>query len=105
MNRKEFLSLAETTICQSRRDLYGNAENCFQTIADYWSIFLSRTANVKVELEPHDVAMMMSLFKIARWHSNPAYQDNIVDGIGYMALAGEMEQNDEWLPVGDFSAP
>lgn len=104
MNRKEFLNLAETTVCQSRRDLYGNAENCFQTIADYWSIFLSRTVNVGIKLDPQDVAMMMSLFKIARWHSSPSHHDNIVDGIGYMALAGEMEHHDEWPPEGDIAA-
>jgi hypothetical protein len=45
--------------------------------------------------------MMMALFKIARWQMNPNHSDNVVDGIGYLALAGEIQDNAEWNSTKD----
>jgi hypothetical protein len=38
----------------------------------------------------HDVAVMMTLLKLARIKSNHANPDNWVDGCGYMACGGEL---------------
>ena len=37
-----------------------------------------------------DVAVMMTLLKLARIKSNPRHQDNWVDGCGYLACGGEL---------------
>lgn len=90
MNRKEYLNTAERIICNDRQDVHGNPENCFGAIADYWSIYLTNLLKLDVEVSPADVAVMMSLFKTARWQMNPEHQDNLIDNLGYTALAGEL---------------
>lgn len=85
-----------------RRSTYGDAEKSFKRIADYWNCYLMHTRDViedkaKEEdlpysflrgayLQPEDVAMMMILFKLAR-EENKHSHDNLVDIIGYSALA------------------
>lgn len=90
MQRQEFLQQAEQTICRDRQDIHGNPENTFALIAQYWSTFLSEEAEKQVTLCGADVAAMMTLFKIARMQVNPFHADNVVDGIGYLAIAGEL---------------
>ena len=90
MNRAEYLHLAEKTICRDRQDVHGNPENTFELIAQYWSTFLSAETNQTVTLCGADVAAMMALFKIARMQVNPFHHDNIVDGLGYLAISGEL---------------
>jgi len=90
MNRGQYLKLAEQTICHDRQDVHGAPEDTHALIADYWSVYLSGDADKPVMIDAADVAVMMTLFKIARMQVNPAHQDNIVDGIGYLAIAGEI---------------
>lgn len=42
-------------------------------------------------LDPKDVAMLMALLKIAR-ESNQDKQDNLIDAVGYLGLAGDMPE-------------
>lgn len=91
MNRKEYLDIASKTICHDRQDVHGSPENCFGVIADYWSVFLTHRLGTDVDVSPADVAVMMSLFKTARWQMNPAHRDNIIDNLGYTAIAGELQ--------------
>lgn len=91
MNRKEYLETAKTIVCENRPDIHGKPENCFQLIADYWGVFLEQKFKHHVTLSPADVAMMMSLFKTARWQMNPNFCDNTLDNLGYVALAGELQ--------------
>lgn len=91
MNRKEYLDIAGKTICHDRQDVHGKPENCFGAIADYWSVFLTHRLRTDVDVSPADVAVMMSLFKTARWQMNPAHRDNIIDNLGYTAIAGELQ--------------
>jgi hypothetical protein len=94
MNRKEFLDAAAKTICQDRQDVHGNPESCFSLIAGYWTKYLTQKQSEHVYVSPQDVAVMMTLFKIARWQMNQNHDDNIIDGIGYFALAGELKSGD-----------
>lgn len=96
MNRKEYLETAMEVICKQRHDVHGKAEDAFYVIAQYWSDFLTKSTGQFVMLTPAEVGMMMALFKIARWQMNPTHADNVVDGIGYLALAGEIQDNAEW---------
>lgn len=58
---------------------YGEAKESFDRIATYWTCYLNK------EVTGKDVAILMTLFKIAREQGNHKH-DNIVDGINYLAL-------------------
>lgn len=96
MNRQDYTQTACDLICNQRPSVHGNAENSFALVASYWNTFLNQRPDTA--LAPADVGIMMTLFKIARWQMNPNHQDNIVDGIGYLAIAGESQDGDEWKP-------
>jgi hypothetical protein len=84
MNRSDILDTAKQYINVDRADTHGDAESNFGLIAAYWSAHLNK--NIK----PHDVAVMMTLMKLARMRSNPAHVDSAIDAAGYSALAGEI---------------
>ena len=90
MDRQEILKTALDVITKGRQDQYGNAEDSFSRIAEYWTVFLRKSLNERCAITADDVAMMMILLKIARSDSNPMHLDNYVDICGYAALAGEM---------------
>lgn len=95
--RGEVLDIAKKTINGKRQDDYGNPENSFETIAKYWNVYLDKKLKSKINKE--DVAMMMSLFKIARLQNNVAHQDSMVDCCGYLALAYDMIHQEPETPV------
>ena len=84
MNRTEVLHQAEKCITHDRAATHGNAEDSFALIGKMWSVWLDR------EVSAYDVAMMMALFKVARAKGNPSHSDNLLDMIGYAALAEEI---------------
>ena len=84
MKRAEILDTAKQYVTKDRASDYGDMENNFSTIAEYWSTHLG------VEVYAADVAVMMTLLKLARIKSNPRHQDNWVDGCGYLACGGEL---------------
>lgn len=93
MTRKEILAAAEKCVCGDREQDYGNPENSFRLIAEFWHTYLSAkcvAAGVHVQLDPEDVAAMMALLKIARASANPEHIDSWIDGAGYMACGGEL---------------
>lgn len=84
MNRSEILDTAKEYVTKDRDATHGDAESNFKHISEYWSVYLGVTVN------PHDVAVMMTLLKIARIDSNPGNADNWIDGCGYLACGGEI---------------
>lgn len=82
----EILREAATTISSGRQDDYGHAEDSFATIAGMWESYLSARFGESVEIDGRDVAMMMSLLKVAR-DAASRKRDNLVDLAGYAALA------------------
>ena len=84
MNRTETLDAARQAITVDRAATHGDAENTFGLIAAYWS------AHLGCEVTAGDVAIMMTLFKIARMNANPGHADNYTDAVGYAAIAGEL---------------
>lgn len=90
MKRQGYLQMAEQTICRDRQDVHGNPESTHELIAEYWSVYLSAEFGQPVAIDAADVAVMMALFKIARLQVNPKHHDNVIDGIGYLAIAGEI---------------
>jgi len=88
MNRSEILGMAEEYITKDRAATHGDAENNFNEIADLWTWWL-RDREI-YEINGFDVAIMMTMFKIARIKANPSHVDSYVDGCGYLAIAGEI---------------
>ncbi len=76
------LSEAYETV-KNRGTTYGEVEDSFALIGNYWSAYLG------TEVTPKDVGMMMILLKVAR-QQNQHKRDNLVDIAGYAECVGRM---------------
>ena len=83
MNREEILEAVKRIICYDRNNEYGEPENNFSVIADFWNTYLHGKLQYDSCLE-----IMMTLFKIGRMTASEK-DDNFLDGIGYLACAME----------------
>lgn len=83
-HRAVLLEQAKQIICHDRQDVHGRPEDTFHLISEYWTCYLAHPISAA------DVAVMMTLFKVARLQKNPGHEDNVTDGIGYLAIAGEL---------------
>lgn len=88
--RKSILAQAEKCVCGDREQDYGSPENSFDTIARFWTDYLSAKED-PLDIRPHDVAAMLGLLKIARIATGHGKADNWVDLAGYAACGGEIE--------------
>lgn len=84
MNRKEILDTALHLISNDRKKTYGGNEN-FYRIAERWEQHLGE------EIDPWKVALLMAELKLARL-ANGWHDDSVVDAIGYLALAAELQE-------------
>ncbi len=84
MTRNEILTTAAQIVTKDRQATHGDAERNFGLIAAYWSAHLDHPVSAT------DVAVMMTLLKLARIRSNAAHADNWIDGCGYLACGGEI---------------
>lgn len=85
MTRKEILAEAEKCVCSDRNLQYGEPEDNFNTIAEFWSTFLD------IHITAPQVAAMMILLKTARIKSSTGRdKDSWVDVAGYSACGGEL---------------
>lgn len=82
--RKSILEEAIYCVCNDRNAEYGEPEDNFRIIADFWSRYLEK------EITAHDVGMMMALFKMVRIMSGGIKEDNYIDACGYLSCAGEI---------------
>ena len=87
MTRNEILALADKYITKDRAATHGDAEDSFAQIWRLWSEYLDCEPDF---ITAKDVAILMVLFKVARFRKNPGHADNAIDMAGYAALAGEM---------------
>lgn len=79
------LQEAEQLINGQRQEDYGDAKACFKRIAWFWQGYLD------FEVDEHDVAAMMVLFKMARISHNNTHRDSWLDAIGYCALTERLK--------------
>jgi len=86
MDKTEILETANEYICNDRQQTHGHAEDNFANIARLWSAYLDYS------ITSQDVAILMTLLKIARYKHSPSHVDNAIDMCGYAALAGELGQ-------------
>ena len=82
---KEFLSEATRLVGVDREKDYGDKVKNHSNIARLWSAYLD------VEVKAHDVAIMMSLLKIARTKLGKVSKDTYIDMAAYGAIAGEIK--------------
>jgi hypothetical protein len=75
-------------VCNDRDQQYGAPLLNFTKIAEYWKTYKG------IEFSPKDVAVMMTLVKIARISSGQAKPDNWIDGCGYLSIGCELESEE-----------
>ena len=76
------------TITTERNKTHGDRITNHGNISQLWSWYL------KKEVTAYDVAMMMSLLKIARTKTGNPNKDDLVDRAAYLAIAGELRFDD-----------
>ena len=85
--RSRLLQEAMQITAVDRNKEYGNPEDNFQNIANYWNVYLTtipKQGNI-LPLTSQDVAHLMILMKLARLNTNPSHRDSLVDLAGYAA--------------------
>lgn len=88
VKRERLLDEAKAIVCGDRDRQYGQPEESFEAIAQFWTVYLKD----KEELDAKDVAMMMVLFKVAREATGQSKRDNLIDIAGYAACAAECKE-------------
>ena len=82
---KEFLERANMLIAGDREKDYGDKVHNHNNIAKLWSAYLD------TYITAHDVAIMMTLLKVARTKLGAVSEDTYVDMAAYGAIAGEIK--------------
>ncbi len=90
------LDEAKQIITGERQDSYGNPEDSFQLIADYWTTYIlecikrsGSMVGANFKLTALDTGHMMILFKIARCSGQQPKRDNYIDIQGYAAIVAD----------------
>ena len=90
MTRAEILDTAKKIVTTDRNARYGEPENNFDVIAQFWNHYITTTKDVCLYLSATDVAIMMVLFKIGRISTaRDMNEDSYIDAAGYIACAAE----------------
>lgn len=93
-NRETILSEVKKIICNDRNEQYGEPEDSFEKIADYWTTYLKHNCvapDADCCLCARDVAILMVLFKLGRMETS-CFQSygSFIDAIGYMTCATDI---------------
>lgn len=89
MNRGKILDEAKRLTATDRNEIYGDPYTNHKRIADLWSVYL------ETEISPSQVALCLSLVKIARLIESPTHLDSYIDLAAYSAIAGEISDASE----------
>lgn len=81
MHYRDTLKIAIDTM-DERQKKYASPEVNFARIASLASILLNRNVS------PYEIAMIHLCTKLGRHIETPTYDDNIVDGVNYLAFVG-----------------
>ena len=82
---KEYLEKASELVAGNRENDYGDKVHNHTNIARLWSTYLD------VKIEAHDVAILMTLLKVARTKLGIVSEDTYIDMSAYGAIAGEIK--------------
>lgn len=88
MDANELTRRAGDLVSGDRAAVHGDKHANFTNIAGLWNAYLAGKGGKA--LTAQDVGLMMALLKIARTQCGSANEDDFVDGIGYIACAGEI---------------
>lgn len=77
---------ADKIIHGERQDQYGKPEDSFLKVAELWNAYIRNKRSFTCNLNEKDVALMMTLFKIAREQGTGHKEDNAIDACGYLAI-------------------
>jgi hypothetical protein len=77
-------------ILHSREVVHGEKHLNVSNIARFWNAFLETRNNVNAPLSKFEVCLLMTLLKVARTQSGTNNADDLLDAIGYLAMAHEM---------------
>jgi Domain of unknown function (DUF6378) len=91
--RENVLDEAKKCVLHDRNSTYGKPEDNFNRIAILWDAY-DKIRKPGPET-PTDVAIKMTLMKIARLAHNPTHKDSWVDGIGYLACGAGIELGED----------
>lgn len=94
MKAGEIATEAAKLVCGDRKNAHGSPALNHANIAALWNGYLGIRREPASPLSGEDVALMMALLKVARTQSGALNVDDFVDGSGYMAIAGELAQQD-----------
>ncbi len=89
MNKSEILKNTIDIVGGDRAQDYGTVKENMQHTANLMSAYLTMTTGEEITLQPHDVASLMILLKLARIKTSPHKADNWIDICGYGACGGE----------------
>lgn len=96
MTRAEILDTAKKIVTTDRNARYGEPEDNFGVIAQFWNNYLTTTQGVCLFLSETDVAILMALFKIGRIATaRDMNEDSYIDAAGYIACAAECAVREE----------
>jgi hypothetical protein len=88
--RARVLDEAKRITATDRNSSYGEPEDNFQRIADFWNIWLQGKLKDGVKLTQGDTAAMQIMVKVAR-EMNAPNEDNKTDIAGYAACWAEVD--------------
>ncbi len=84
--RAAILDAAKKIVTGEREKQYGSPEDNFGVIARLWSTYAGHS------FTPVDVAVMMTLLKVARIKTGHYKTDSYIDACGYLACAAEIAE-------------
>lgn len=87
--RARVLDEAKRITATDRNSSYGEPEDNFQRIADFWNVFLQDKLKSDAKITGGDTAALMIMVKLAREMNAPT-EDNKVDIAGYAACWAEV---------------
>lgn len=91
--RAQILRRAEEIVSKDRNASYGEPEDNFARIAEFWTTFLSPKLKDGETVTSGDTAVLMILVKLAREMNAPTI-DNKIDIAGYAACLGQVDHPD-----------
>jgi hypothetical protein len=87
MDHKVILKSAVDILGERGQD-YGGIEDNFARISKITAAVLNK------EISPYEIAMILHCVKLARMSGSQGKIDNYVDGINYLAFAGQFATNE-----------
>ena len=89
VSTKKLIEKAKSIISTDREKTHGNKKINHDNIAKMWSAYLD------IPMTGLDVALMVTLLKVARTKAGSHNPDDYIDMVGYSAIAGELAEGEK----------